>query len=130
MANDSDDTRPDEAKRLQQAREAMNFKTAKDAATYFGWKYDSYIQHERGERGISKAAPKYAKAFRVSKAWLLTGELGRISPEEQEFLDLLQQAPEAERLAFLALLRSRYGRGATEVPQLSEPKKAAGPRSE
>ncbi len=41
---------------------------------YFGWPYDSYIQHENGNRGISRVAETYAKAYRVSPAWLLTGE--------------------------------------------------------
>lgn len=86
------DDRPDEAIRLQAARERRGFKSAKDAATFFGWKYDSYIQHERGERGIKKVAEKYAKAFRVSAAWLLTGETNHLSPEDQEALDLLRQA--------------------------------------
>lgn len=68
------DDRPDEAIRLQTAREKRGFASAKDAATFFGWKYDTYIQHERGERGISRAAERYADAYRVSRAWLLTGE--------------------------------------------------------
>lgn len=68
------DDRPDAAIRLQQAREDRGFKTARDAATYFGWRYDTYVQHENGTRGITRAADQYAKAFRVSKAWLLTGE--------------------------------------------------------
>ncbi len=63
-----------EARRLEQARIARGFKDAKAAAAYFGWKYDSYIQHERGERGLSRSAARYAKALRVSRAWLLTGE--------------------------------------------------------
>ena len=41
---------------------------------YFGWKYETYIQHERGERGLSRTAKQYATAYRVSAAWLLTGE--------------------------------------------------------
>jgi hypothetical protein len=65
-----------EGKRLEEARVARGFKDAKAAAAYFNWNYDTYIQHERGERGITRAAGKYAKAFRVSKAWLLTGEGG------------------------------------------------------
>lgn len=68
------DDRPDFAKRLETARIARNFETAKDAARYFGWTYETYIQHEQGIRGISRAASKYAKAFRVSEGWLLTGE--------------------------------------------------------
>lgn len=68
------DDRPDAAIRLQKAREARGFKHAVDATQYFGWNYDTYVQHENGTRGITRAADKYAKAFRVSEAWLLTGE--------------------------------------------------------
>ncbi len=68
------DDRPDHAKRLEQARIARKFATARDAANYFGWSPDTYTQHENGLRGIGRAADKYAKAFRVSQAWLLTGE--------------------------------------------------------
>lgn len=50
------------------------FKSGRSAAEFFGWKYDSYAQHENGTRGITRAAAKYAKAFRVSEGWLLTGE--------------------------------------------------------
>lgn len=70
-------TRPAEARRLEKARQDRGFKTAKDAALYFGWNYNTYSQHERGERGLTKsAAGRYGKALRVSPAWLLTGELG------------------------------------------------------
>lgn len=68
------DDRPEPAKRLEQARKNRGFKTPKDAARFFGWKYESYIQHEQGTRGIVRASGTYAKAFRVSEAWLLTGE--------------------------------------------------------
>lgn len=66
--------RPAEAKRLEQARLRRGFKSAREAAARFGWTYDTYIQHERGERGLARAAEKYAKAYRVSRGWLLTGE--------------------------------------------------------
>jgi phage repressor protein C with HTH and peptisase S24 domain len=68
------DDRPDAAKRLEQARKNRGFDDAKAAATYFGWSYDTYAQHENGTRGIVRAADRYAKAYRVSEAWLLTGE--------------------------------------------------------
>lgn len=68
------DDRPDYARRLQEARERRGFTSARAAAEFFGWVYDSYAQHENGTRGIARAASKYAKAFRVSEAWLLTGE--------------------------------------------------------
>lgn len=68
------DNRPLAAIRLEQARIRRGFATAKEACAFFGWNYTSYSQHERGERGIVRVADKYAKAFRASEAWLLTGE--------------------------------------------------------
>lgn len=68
------DDRPDAAKRLERARIERGFDDAKAAAKFFNWSYDTYAQHENGTRGITRAAAKYAKAFRVSEAWLLTGE--------------------------------------------------------
>lgn len=67
------DDRPDEAKRLEQARIARGFPTAKAAAEYFGWKYSAYAQHENGQRGLSRAAKKYAKSLRTTAAWLQHG---------------------------------------------------------
>lgn len=75
-AHMSDDLRPESAKRLEIARKARGFDDAAAAARYFGWKYNAYIQHERGERGLSRAAAKYAKAFHVSVGWLLHNEPG------------------------------------------------------
>jgi phage repressor protein C with HTH and peptisase S24 domain len=66
--------KPAAAQRLEQARITRGFKTAKDAATFFGWAYVTYAQHESGERGIGRQSAKYATAFRVSEGWLLTGE--------------------------------------------------------
>lgn len=68
------DDRPEYAKRLQLARENAKFPTARAAATRFGWSYHTYVQHENGTRGIGRSAGKYAKAFKVSEGWLLTGE--------------------------------------------------------
>jgi hypothetical protein len=72
--DEKDEERPGPAVRLEKARLRRGFKKPKDATKYFGWTYDTYIQHERGERGITRAAEVYARAYRVSKGWLLTGE--------------------------------------------------------
>lgn len=64
----------DQARRLKEARENAGFPSAKSAAVRFGFNYNTYSQHERGLVGITRAAKEYAKAFRVSEAWLLTGE--------------------------------------------------------
>lgn len=80
MENES---RPDFAQRLEQARLKRGFKTAKDAARFFGWNYETYAQHENGTRGIVRAADRYARAYRVSPGWLLTGE-GKAPGEEDQ----------------------------------------------
>lgn len=89
--------RPDPAKRLESARISKGFKTAKDAARFHGWIYETYIQHEQGTRGITRAAGKYAKAFKVSEGWLLTGEgqgpLGKIGA--QNWREILRRATTA-----------------------------------
>lgn len=68
------DDRPEPAKRLEIARKAKGLKSPKEAARRFGWKYETYIQHEQGLRGIGRQAAKYAQALNVSEGWLLTGE--------------------------------------------------------
>lgn len=64
----------EQAARLRQARENAGFRTAKAAAARHGFNYTTYSQHERGQTGITRAAKTYARAFKVSEAWLLTGE--------------------------------------------------------
>lgn len=98
------DDRPDFAKRLEKARVNAGYENAHVAAQRFGWKYDTYIQHERGERGITRAASKYAKAFRVSEGWLLTGEIQTTSedPDLKTLQDLLPHISEAGRRALVA----------------------------
>jgi phage repressor protein C with HTH and peptisase S24 domain len=66
--------RPAPAQRLELARLTRGFKTAKEAALFFGWPYATYAQHENGERGIGRQSAKYAAAYRVGEGWLLTGE--------------------------------------------------------
>lgn len=109
------EVKPDQAARLVEARIARGFKSARAAATYFGWPYYTYIQHEQGTRGISKQAEKYAKAFRVSQAWLLTGEgeapfesLTNKSENEllEELKDLIEKAPPKHRKLALKFLKS------------------------
>lgn len=62
--------RPDRAQRLQQARIARGFKTAKSAAEFFNWKIPTYNQHETGRTGYQKWLSDYAKAFKVDESWL------------------------------------------------------------
>jgi len=61
--------------RLQIARQRAGFESATEAARAFGWNENTYRSHENGERGLRlTVAERYAKAFDISAAWLLTGE--------------------------------------------------------
>lgn len=87
----------EQAARLVKAREAKGFRFARDATNYFGWPYATYAQHEQGARGITRAADKYAKAFGVSEAWLLTGhgqgpgqKLGYVETRPVEVIGVVQ----------------------------------------
>lgn len=63
--------------RLRWARESSNLGSATSVARDRGWTVSTYITHESGTRlkkGLSEDdARKYARAFRVDLAWLMTG---------------------------------------------------------
>lgn len=68
-------TMGDSNDRLKKAREAARFDSARSAAIYFGWKPSTYASHENGQTPVpAEAAKKYARAFKSSQAWILTGE--------------------------------------------------------
>jgi phage repressor protein C with HTH and peptisase S24 domain len=74
----SDEVKSEQAERLLEAREARGFSDAKAAATFFGWNYTTYSQHERDERGLKDdAVERYSKAYRVTPAWLKFGHGSR-----------------------------------------------------
>lgn len=61
--------------RLRAARKNAKFGSARSAAIRFGWPPSTYAAHENGQNEFdAEAAQDYARAFRVSAAWLLTGE--------------------------------------------------------
>jgi len=60
--------------RLRKARENAGFRFASDAAKALGVNYQTYSQHEQGRRSPHKFIGQYAKKFRVSVGWLLTGK--------------------------------------------------------
>lgn len=59
--------------RLRVAREAAGYATASEAARAMGVGETAYFNHENGWRGITRSAERYARFFRVSLDWLLTG---------------------------------------------------------
>lgn len=66
--------RDDIAGRLTRAREATNLER-KDAAEAMGVPYQTYAAHENGNRTFDvETAVAYARKFKVSLDWLLTGQ--------------------------------------------------------
>lgn len=60
--------------RLRRAREAAGYQTAADAAAAMGVKSPTYTHHENGTSGYSRHAARYARFFRVSLDWLMSGK--------------------------------------------------------
>ena len=59
--------------RLRFAREQAGYASASDAARAIGVEEPTYLGHENGSRGLSRAAPRYARFFGVSLDWLIDG---------------------------------------------------------
>jgi phage repressor protein C with HTH and peptisase S24 domain len=59
--------------RLRLAREQAGFAHASDAARAMGVEEPTYLGHENGSRGLSRAAARYARFFGVSLDWLIDG---------------------------------------------------------
>jgi phage repressor protein C with HTH and peptisase S24 domain len=68
--------------RLRAVREKAGYATAADAARAMGVNATAYFNHENGWRGLTRAAERYARFYRVSLEWLLTGrgEPSRAAP--------------------------------------------------
>jgi phage repressor protein C with HTH and peptisase S24 domain len=71
------------AKRLRLAREAAKYDTATAAAEAMGVKVPTYVHHENGNSGLSRAGAKYARFYRISLEWLLTGK-GEMRPSREK----------------------------------------------
>jgi phage repressor protein C with HTH and peptisase S24 domain len=59
--------------RLRFAREQAGYARASDAARAMGVEEPTYLGHENGSRGLSRAAARYARFFHVSLDWLIDG---------------------------------------------------------
>lgn len=89
-----------QAGRLRWARERAGYSSARAAAIERGWNENTYKSHEQGIRqaeGLKTAtAEKYARAFRVSHAWLMTGTGDPLKPDlPTEQLELAKRFLEA-----------------------------------
>lgn len=79
------------------ARRAAGHRSARAAAVRFHWNPSTYASHENGQTPLPpRAAQKYARAFRTSPAYLLTGE--------------------GDRHRAVAQLRGKVGAGAEIIP--------------
>jgi phage repressor protein C with HTH and peptisase S24 domain len=59
--------------RLRRARAAAGYETAAKAAEALGVKAAGYVHHENGSRPLTRRAQRYARFFRVSLEWLVSG---------------------------------------------------------
>ena len=59
--------------RLRFAREQAGYASASDAARAIGVEEPTYLGHENGSRGLSRAGARYARFFHVSLDWLIGG---------------------------------------------------------
>jgi transcriptional regulator with XRE-family HTH domain len=100
--------------RLRRARERANLTGPAEAARKFGWNKETYKSHENGARGIRRSvAERYAKAFRVSAAWILTGEdesASTLSRDEQALVNKYRKLPPEGQRAIFAVADSYLSR--------------------
>lgn len=88
-----------QADRLRTARERAGYPTPTEAANAFGWNPVTYRAHENGQNGLRPdPARRYAKAFRVSAAWLLTGESGAHKN------NILEEAPASGHIPVIGVI--------------------------
>src|SRR5262250_2198430 len=87
--------------RLRFAREQAGYASASDAARAMGVEEPTYLGHENGSRGLSRAGARYARFFRVSLDWLIGGRGDyRMSGGEAQFATALRSpAPSLAGLA-------------------------------
>jgi transcriptional regulator with XRE-family HTH domain len=63
------------SQRIEQARKSAGFSSARQAAIALRMSYTTYINYERGYRGIDfPLAERLARTFKVEPFWLLTGK--------------------------------------------------------
>lgn len=70
MDGEEEHSRKAQAARIRQAREAAGYKSAAAAIRRFKWPESGYRHHENGTRAATFEFANYAKAYRVSEAWL------------------------------------------------------------
>ena len=95
------------ADRLRHARMSAGYRTATDAAAAMGVVVATYVSHEKGGRGLGRAAARYAQFYRVSLDWLVAGKGDPRSLDSR--VRALPPALQEELEKFLQLLEHRAG---------------------
>lgn len=77
------------ADRLVKARQYANFENAAEAAAALNVPYPTYAGHENGSSGFrAKSGEVYARRFRVSFDWLMTGR-GSMLPKGERLIPIV-----------------------------------------
>jgi hypothetical protein len=97
------------ADRLKETRIAKGIPSAVEAARRIGIAEQTYLAHENGSRGLGRAAPRYARFYRISLGWLLTGT-GAVRPGQghpvAERFDALPEAKQVQALDYFDYLEN------------------------
>lgn len=96
------------AERLQHARRLAGYANATDAAEAIGMARPTYLAHENGGRGFAKYADRYARFFRVSYEWLMTGR-GEPKASWDSMIGTLDLEDQEEVRRFIDYVRIRRG---------------------
>jgi hypothetical protein len=89
--------------RLQWARRRAGIEDATTAAKRHGWRVSTYLSHENGTRGIKKMANEYARAYRVTAAWLMHGQ--EAAPVDPELVTLWTNLSEDDKQTVKRMMR-------------------------
>ncbi|WP_225205064.1 helix-turn-helix domain-containing protein [Novosphingobium huizhouense] len=82
--------------------------TLKEAAPAIGLSWTHLARIESGERELNQAwLERMAPVFQCAAADLLSSELGGLSPEERDMVNLMRALPDPNRAAILAMLDSQ-----------------------
>lgn len=98
---------PNAHSRLTRARQLAGYETATEAAEALGVRPPTYLGHENGSRGFKSEAERYARFFKVSYEWLMTG---RGEPRRESLDARVQALPPQEQQRvreFIEFIESR-----------------------
>jgi phage repressor protein C with HTH and peptisase S24 domain len=90
------DERTGAASRLKEARKMAGYDNPSDAARALGAELPTYLGHENGSRGLSRAAFRYADFYNVRLDWLLTGRGAMREGSAGQVAEPLRMAPFGE----------------------------------